>query len=213
VSGVDQFIAGHGVGGSLLAVLAISLLLGLRHASDPDHLVAVSTLVAAEPKRGVRRAGRVGLAWSLGHATTLVALGLPIVLVGVSLPRSFHRAAETLVGLVVVALAVRLLRQRSSHPHRIRSPFQAFAVGLLHGAGGSAAVTVLVLATVPDRTAAAVALLVFASGTAVSMALLSSGFGFALTRDAVARRFGRLASGLAAFSLAFGAWYAAGAAL
>jgi high-affinity nickel permease len=193
--------------------LAIALILGLRHASDPDHLVAVSTLVASEPENGVGRARRLGLAWGIGHSTTLLALGLPIVLVGLSLPRSFDRAAETLVGLVIVALGVRLLRRRSSHPHRTRSSFRAFGLGLLHGAGGSAAVTVLLLATVPDRASAAIALVLFASGTAVSMALLSSGFGFALTRDAVVRRFGRVAPGLAVFSLAFGAWYAAGAAL
>ena len=61
-------------------VLAVAVGLGLRHASDPDHLAAVSTLIASEPEDGTRRAGRLGLAWGLGHATTLALFGLPIVL-------------------------------------------------------------------------------------------------------------------------------------
>jgi hypothetical protein len=100
----------------------VALLLGLRHATDPDHLTALSTLVLSDDRRGARRASGLGLAWGLGHATTLFAVGLPVVLLGSALPESVQRAAETAVGVVIVLLAARLLlRWRRgyfhSHPH------------------------------------------------------------------------------------------------
>jgi hypothetical protein len=104
--GLDELIAGHA--GSAPLAIAVSALLGLRHATDPDHLVAVSTLVATEPERPTRRAGLLGLSWGLGHATTLTALGLPIVLFAVSLPGSVERAAEFIIGLVIAGLGLRL---------------------------------------------------------------------------------------------------------
>lgn len=240
MTGLDHWIAALGHGGSPLVVLAIAVLLGLRHATDPDHIVAVSTLVATEPERSVRRASVLGSAWGLGHATTLVAVGMPVVLLHLSFPRPVDRTVEAAIGVVIVALAVRLLARwragrfhlhphahggrvhshfhahaASAHAHRheIRSPLQACAIGLLHGAGGSAAVGLLLLATIPRRSEAAVALLVFAVGTGVSMAGLSSIFGFALGRRSVLRRFSRLAPALAVVSLVFGTWYGVGAVL
>ena len=107
---------------SLVIALVVALLLGLRHATDPDHLTALSTLVLADDERGARRAGRLGLAWGAGHAVTLVALGLPVVLLDDALPDWAQRTAEGLIGVVIVVLAVRLLlRWRRgyfhAHPH------------------------------------------------------------------------------------------------
>lgn len=110
-------------GDGLIWALLAALLLGARHATEPDHLTAVSTLALAGGDGGRRRPWRLGLAWGLGHGVTLVALGLPAVALGAALPGWLHRAAETLVGLVIVVLAVRLLvRWRRgtfhAHPHR-----------------------------------------------------------------------------------------------
>ena len=69
--GLDEWIAG--LGGNGLMGLAVALLMGLRHATDPDHLTAVSTLILSDQRDGARRAGALGLAWGLGHATTLLA--------------------------------------------------------------------------------------------------------------------------------------------
>src|SRR2546423_11380636 len=100
MSGVDDALANLAGGHTLLVVIAVALLLGLRHATDPDHLAAVSTLIASEPGDGTRRAGRLGLAWGLGHATTLIGLGLPIVLFGSYLPHGVQQGAEELMGIV-----------------------------------------------------------------------------------------------------------------
>ena len=214
--GLDDQIANLGSGEAFLVVGVVAILLGLRHATDPDHLTAVSTLVAGH-RAGSRGAGRLGLAWGLGHATTLFAFGLPIVLYRSYLPAAVQAAAETLIGVVIVALAIRLLlrwresRRGTTHVHAARSPMQAYGIGLVHGVGGSAGVGVLLLASIPDHVEAVAALGLFAAFTAVSMALASTSFGWVLSRGAVQRSFVSVAPALGALSLAFGVWYALGA--
>jgi ABC-type nickel/cobalt efflux system permease component RcnA len=116
--GIDQRLADLSNGHTLLVVVAVALLLGLRHATDPDHLAAVSTLIASEPEDGTRRAGRLGFSWGMGHATTLLLFGLPIVLFKSYLPDAVQRAAEVAVGILIMALAIRLLvRWRNGRFH------------------------------------------------------------------------------------------------
>jgi ABC-type nickel/cobalt efflux system permease component RcnA len=237
----------------------VALLSGLRHASDPDHLAAVSTLIASDPEDGTRRAGRLGLSWGAGHALTLALFGLPIVLLHAYLPDTLQSAAEAAVGVVIMLLALRLLirwrrghyhahphshgdvEHRHLHPHEQRrsvagtpatsrtahapahehahdpgarlgrTRLQAFGIGLVHGTGGSAGVSVLLLAAIPGRTEAVAALIVLAAGTAVSMALLSSAFGYAITRGPVLTRMLALAPAMGVVTLAFGGWYTLGA--
>jgi hypothetical protein len=216
--GLDEQLAGLGQGEAFAVVALIAVLLGLRHATDPDHLTAVTTLVAGDGP-SARSAGRLGFAWGMGHATSLVALGIPIVLSSAYLPDAAQTGAETAVGIVIIALAVRLLRrwrrgelhQHGAAPRPARSPLQAYGIGLLHGMGGSAGVGVLLLAPMPDHAEALAALVVFALFTAVSMAAASSTFGLVLSRGPVLRSYLAVVPALAALSLAFGAWYALGA--
>jgi cytochrome c biogenesis protein CcdA len=219
--GLDHDIATLGAGQAFAVTAIVAILLGLRHATDPDHLTAVTTLIAGDHHHAPRKARALGFVWGLGHATTLFAFGLPIVLAHNYLPESVQRAAETAVGLLIVALAIRLLlrwragafRSGPGHVHpKGRTPLQAYAIGLVHGIGGSAGVGVLLLAAIPDHVEAVAALALFASFTAVSMALASTTFGYALSRGAVMRSFSRLAPALGALSLAFGVWYSLGAA-
>jgi high-affinity nickel permease len=207
--GLDERIAASSDGTTLVVVAVVSVLLGLRHASDPDHLAAVTTLIASGRERAAQRAARLGLTWGLGHATSLFVFGLPVVLYSAYLPETVQRGAETTVGLMIVALAlVLLLRCRRGHRHlRTRTGSQAYLVGFVHGVGGTAGVGLLLLAAIPDSALAIAALGVFALCTAISMAVLSTGFGVALSR----RHFHRLAPVLGTVSLVFGAWYALGA--
>jgi ABC-type nickel/cobalt efflux system permease component RcnA len=230
--GLDDYVTSFSDGTTLVLVIAVAILLGLRHATDPDHLAAVTTLLASTERRA-RDAAKLGVAWGAGHALTLFALGVPIVLYRAYLPETVQRAAETGIGFLIAGLAVWLLvRWRRgafhAHPHdhgdrshahlhshstsphehaRSRTPLGAFAVGLLHGIGGSAGVGILLVSTI-DRTALAIgALGILAAFTAVSMTLLTTGFGLTLGR----RSLGRLAPALGVASLAFGLWYALGA--
>src|SRR5215208_450324 len=218
-------------------VLLISLALGLRHASDPDHLAAVTTLIASEKEgRGTRKAASMGLSWGMGHGTSLVLIGLPLVLLGRYLPGPVQQAAEALIGVIIILLAARLLSRwrrghfhdgvpahrhvhshesDSSHQHAhnvaLRTPLSSYGIGLVHGIGRSGGLTLLLLSTIPDPAQATGALVIFAGGTAVSMALLSTAFGLAMARGPIARNFERFTPALGALSLVFGTWYMLGA--
>jgi hypothetical protein len=210
MSGLDEQIAALGSGGVFAVVAMIAILLGLRHATDPDHLAAVSTLIATD-EPDPRRAGRLGFVWGLGHATSLVVFGVPIVLFHSYLPEAVQQAAETAVGIMIVLLAVRLLRRRHQHRRAARTPLQAYGVGLVHGMGGSAGVGVLLLASIPSHVEALAALVLFAFCTAISMSAASTTFGFALSRGPVLRSYVTLIPAMAVLSLAFGLWYSLGA--
>jgi high-affinity nickel permease len=201
-------------------VVLVAMVLGLRHASDPDHLAAVTTLVTARGERRARAAASLGLHWGAGHATSLFAFGLPIVLYRAYLPAPVQAGAETAVGALIAGLAGWLLvrwRRGAFGPHAheharpARTPLQAYGIGLVHGMGGSAGVGVLLLASVADRRLAVAALAVFAVCTAASMTLASAGVGATLAGGGVGRRMDRIAPVLGAASLLFGLWYAAAA--
>jgi hypothetical protein len=218
--GLDDMIANLSDGTTFGIVMAVAVLLGLRHATDPDHLAAVTAVAAGNGHQGGRQSARLGLAWGSGHALTLFAFGLPIVLFAAYLPATMQHGAEALVGFVIVALAVWLLaRWRRGHfdpandqSGRVaRTPHQAFGVGLLHGVGGSAGVGAILLATIENRALAVFGLVVLAAFTALSMTALTTGFGAALARRPVQRSLTRVIPLLGVTSLAFGAWYALGA--
>jgi high-affinity nickel permease len=218
--GLDETIAASSDGASIWIVLGVAVLLGLRHATDPDHFAAVTTLVAGGGERVSRRAAALGLAWGLGHAVTLLAFGLPVILFNSLLPQPVQQAAETAIGCIIVYLALRLLVRwwrgqlhLHAHPevHGARSRRGAFAIGLLHGVGGSAGVGVLVLAAVRSTGLAVVSLVVFAISTTLSMSMLSRLFGAMLVSHPDRPALGTVAPALGGASLLFGTWYATAA--
>jgi ABC-type nickel/cobalt efflux system permease component RcnA len=223
--GLDDWIAGLSDGASVAVVLFVAVLLGLRHATDPDHLAAMTALVASGRERASRSAARLGAWWGLGHAVTLVVFGIPILLAERYLPERLQQGAETAVAALIVFLAARLLvRWRHgyfdlhAHPHRdqqhrheVRTPVGALGIGLVHGMGGSAGVGILLLAAIPSQTVAVASLLLLAAFTAVSMTVVTAGFGFALSARPVAAASTVTVPVLGAASLLFGVWYAAAA--
>lgn len=223
--GLDHWIATLSEGGSLAVVLFVAVLLGLRHATDPDHIAAMTTLVASGRERATRSAARLGAWWGAGHAVTLVVFGIPILLWERLLPERLQQGAETAVAALIVFLGVRLLVRWShgafatqscdathdDHRHPVRTPAGAFGIGLVHGIGGSAGVALLLLAAISSQTIAVLSLLVLALFTAVSMTAVTAGFGRALTARPVASAYNAIVPALGACSLAFGVWYAAAA--
>jgi high-affinity nickel permease len=216
------------------------VLLGLRHAADPDHLVAVSTLIAGGEKQPSRAAAWLGALWGLGHAVALVAVGLPVVLAHAVLPELAQSLAESAIGVIIALLALRLLLSwrrggyhvhahvhdggrhthfhahpdEADHAHRHvqpRTPRQAFLIGVTHGVGGSAAVALLLLASIPSQLWAALALMVFAAATAASMTVLSGAWGWLLATRPLRARFQLAVLPLALLGLAFGILYASAA--
>jgi ABC-type nickel/cobalt efflux system permease component RcnA len=235
VEEIDAWLTGLFDGAPLLVALGIAFVLGLRHASDPDHLVAVTSLLASE-RGDTRAAARLGAWWGVGHALTLVVIGLPLIAFKSELPGWLESAAETGVGIVIVLLALRVLvrwgrgdfragrhqhgspprghrhlrRGEGEHGHiHVRSPQQAFGIGLLHGLAGTGAVVLLLIAALPTRLEAAAALAVFAPMSILSMAVMTTGFAWILTRPIVEPIYRSvLIPALGAFGLMFGLWYA-----
>jgi high-affinity nickel permease len=238
VFGLDDRIASLSDGASIWLVLVVAVLLGLRHATDPDHLAAVTTLVASGKERASRAAGRLGFYWGLGHATTLFVFGIPIVIANEYLPDRVQQIAESVIAVVIVVLAVRLIQRwrggyfhvhehehdgeshahlhshahaaEHSHRHRprqVRTPVGAYGIGLVHGMGGSAGVGVLIVASVESTALGIISLVLLAVFTAVSMWIVTTGFGRTLVSRPVRSAFNVVAPTLGVISLGFGVWY------
>ena len=187
---------------SLLSALSIGFLLGMRHATDGDHVVAVTAIASDE--KSVVRAMRIGAAWGLGHSATLFLVGGLIVLFGLTVPPRLGLAFEMLVALMLIGLGAWTLSGRATgHSHSIKRPI---AVGFVHGLAGSAFVALLVLAAIPGWVAQLAYLALFGLGTVIGMAAVTGAI--AVPATAAASRFRgmrdgiRIASGVA--SIAFG---------
>lgn len=106
---------------SLLAILALGFMLGMRHATDPDHVVAVTTIVSTH--RGVKNAALIGAAWGLGHTLTILLVGTGIILFKWVIPPRLGLGMELAVALMLIVLGVanlsgtvRWIRRERSHP-------------------------------------------------------------------------------------------------
>ena len=215
----------------LPALLGVAL--GMRHALEPDHLAAVSTLASEQknPRAGVL----VGILWGLGHTASLFAVGGTLALLEARMPPRLEQAFELAVAVMVFGLGVRALRQAvregtsgaahvhahgdgvvhthtapASHLHLRRWTFSTrpLLVGVLHGLAGSGALTALVLAELPSAGARLAYIGLFGAGSVLGMGALTGLAGLPLSRAA---REPRLAAGVLAVagivSLVVGAWW------
>jgi len=183
---------------SIVAVLAIGGLLGLRHAFEPDHLAAVSTLATRPGGRRLWSAARLGLIWGLGHTVTVGAVALLIIAVGIQLPAGLWPAAELLVaGLLILLGAMVIWRyargrwHMHAHAHSPAAPHfhlhshaadpshghahaavdarRSLGFGVAHGLAGSGAIAALLVAAVPETMSRLVYFAAFSAGTIVGM--------------------------------------------
>jgi len=240
---------------NLLSILAFGFWLGMRHSTDPDHVVAVSTIVARNKKWGA--SWLLGAVWGLGHTITIFVVGVAIIMFKVVIPPRIGLGMEFSVGLVLIALGLFNMAGYSlgawgvpvhTHGHDHHDPEHAHlplesgkghshshahlhevklgwlrsfvhdaglfqilrsgAVGLVHGLAGSAAVALLVLATIKEPRAAVMYLLIFGAGTLAGMLLMSALM--ELSMLSVGRWWSRadkaMAVGTGLISVAFGLW-------
>jgi high-affinity nickel-transport protein len=176
---------------SLLPIAALGFVLGVRHATDPDHVVAVGTIVSRE--RTIRSAALVGALWGLGHTFTILLAGGAIVFFGLVVPPRVGLTLELSVALMLIGLGAWSLvqvRRPSAGPHahevqmgRLDRRFgglglyqavRPFVIGAVHGLAGSAAVALLVVATIHEPVLSLAYLLVFGLGTIAGMLLITA---------------------------------------
>ena len=213
----------------LLAAFGTSLLAGMRHATDPDHVVAVTTIVARE--RSLWRAAGVGAMWGLGHTLTILVVGALLVGFRLTVSPRLGLSMEFAVAAMLVTLGVlNLAGMRPAHAHAgartgapradvpapVRRTLPPFVVGSVHGVAGSAAATLFVTSLIPDPRWAMTVLLVFGAATILGMMLvtllLAIPSAFAASRIARAPRLAGLQRGLriasGVLSIGFGLWLA-----
>lgn len=160
---------------SALSAAVLGFLLGLRHATDADHVIAVTTIVARE--RTLRRAAWIGALWGIGHTLTVFAVGGTIVAFRLVIPPRLALALEFGVAIMLILLGFSNLRSEAppaghGHTHEFdhRRPI---LIGTVHGLAGSAAVAILVLAAIPETAWALAYLFVFGVGTIAGMMLVT----------------------------------------
>lgn len=188
---------------SALGLAFVGLLLGIRHAVDPDHVVAVTAI--ATTQRSVRRATSIGALWGVGHTLTIFLVGGAIIAFRIAIPPRLGLAFEFCVGIALIVLGLANLFSNPDEPTKLSSA-RPLIVGMVHGLAGSAAVALLVLAAVRDPAWALAYLLLFGVGTIVGMMLVTTAIAvpatLAASRVHAVRRYLVLASGAA--SVIFG---------
>jgi hypothetical protein len=207
--------------------IVLGVLLGLRHAFEPDHLTAVSTLVGES--RGLRGGALLGALWGLGHTISLVAVAVLLMAIGQTLPERASAAFEMCVAIMLLVLGVRAIlvavrlgaSQRHDHAARQRHAptdhvhlgartvaWRPLVVGVVHGLAGSGALTAIVFANLHGTAARILYLTLFGAGSIGGMALASGVAGATLHRLARAGRTRRaiaIAAGL--LSIVVGIWW------
>jgi ABC-type nickel/cobalt efflux system permease component RcnA len=200
--------------GAVLTGCLVGLLLGMRHALEPDHLTAVCTLVAgdANPRRGLV----LGALWGLGHSLSLLAVGMLLALLQARLPPRLADAFELAVALMLIALGGRAIARGvrgidlAPAPRRQQEQLatRSLLVGVVHGLAGSGALTTLVLAELPTTTTRIAYMALFGVGSIAGMALLTGLAGWPLMRIGRSRRAASsLAMAAGALSIAFGLFW------
>jgi nitrile hydratase accessory protein len=184
-----------GTKGGWAASAGLGALLGLRHALEPDHLAALSTLLTGE--RNVRKAAWLGVYWGIGHTLTLLVAGTLLVVLRTDMPAIVADALAWAVVLLLVGFGFRAIAFSAgptsvgpthSHVHGARSASEwtlarrPLMVGMVHGLAGSGALTALITATIPSMGSRLIYLLLFGAGSTFGMAALSGLMGWPIAR-------------------------------
>jgi len=220
---------------SVFSILAYSLVFGLKHALEPDHLAAVST-IAIEHK-SLAGSSLVGAVWGVGHTLSLLLAGLIVILLGYDLREEYLTPVKVIVALMLIGLGLRSLwvlwrerkaiviteqretldhySSRTDHSNNIgaksiwdRIGFRPLLIGMVHGLAGSAALLLLLIPVIPSATLKIVYILVFGIGSIAGMIMMSCMVG--LPTHLMAERFLKLSlvvrSLAGLFSFGFGVW-------
>jgi hypothetical protein len=219
---------------SVFSILALGFILGLKHATDADHLIAVSTIVSE--RKGFWSSSIVGILWGVGHSVSLLVIGMAVVAFNLRIPENIAVWMELAVAAMLVVLGgngseargvrrftytnthndkrhvhlhIHAPGKETAHDHVPAVGKKPFFVGMIHGIAGSAALMLVVLATISSRPLALLYIALFGAGSVGGMFVMSAviGLPFAFTA-----RHGRLSTMIrisaGALSVCFGLFYA-----
>jgi sulfite exporter TauE/SafE len=176
-----------------ISLLGVGFLLGLKHALEADHVVAVSTLTSQT--KSIWKSSLAGAAWGMGHTITLLLVGLVLLTFKLTIPDKLALAFEFTVGITLVALGIDVLRKvrkekMHAHPHEHDGEahlhlhrhadtsshehiHKSFLIGTIHGLAGSAALTLLILASTKSISQGLLYILIFGAGSIIGMLMVS----------------------------------------
>ncbi|WP_026575088.1 HoxN/HupN/NixA family nickel/cobalt transporter [Bacillus sp. UNC438CL73TsuS30] len=203
---------------TLFSVLTLGFILGIRHALEPDHVIAVSTIASQSKK--LWQASLAGVFWGIGHTATLFIIGIILIVMKNDIPEKWSLTLEFLVGIMLVYLGVAAMlsirkNRKQSHHHDevhnfVKKPtyFKSLFIGFVHGLAGSAAMVLLTMSTVHSVWQGALYILVFGLGTVIGMLIFTTviGIPFVLSMKKMVAG-SRLILATGALSTVFGFYY------
>ncbi|MBU8914690.1 sulfite exporter TauE/SafE family protein [Bacillus sp. FJAT-29953] len=171
---------------TFFSVLALGFILGIRHAIEPDHVIAVSTIASQSKK--LWHASLAGVFWGIGHTATLFIIGIFLILMKNDIPEKWALTLEFLVGIMLVYLGVAAMLsiRKNRTPHRehghVHNPpigkrgryYKSLFIGFVHGLAGSAAMVLLTMSTVHSVWQGALYIIVFGLGTVLGMLIFTT---------------------------------------
>jgi sulfite exporter TauE/SafE len=183
---------------TLFSVLALGFILGIRHAIEPDHVIAVSTIASQSKK--LWHASLAGVFWGIGHTVTLFVFGIMMIYLKNDISDKWSMSLEFLVGIMLVYLGIVSMltfRKNRGHSHQSNhehsysyglnkkaSYFKSLFIGFVHGLAGSAAMVLLTMSTVDSIWQGCLYILIFGLGTIIGMLLFTTiiGIPFVLSK-------------------------------
>lgn len=153
---------------TLLPALAFGFVLGVKHATDADHIAAVGTLTGGGASAA--RAARLGALWGIGHSASILLVGGALVLLRLPMPARLALGLEFIVAIMLIVLGVHSLRRQAADAP---SSLRPLVVGIVHGLAGSAVLALLLIGSATSTLAAAVYLVCFGLGTILGMAVVT----------------------------------------
>lgn len=219
---------------SFFSILALGFVLGIKHAIEPDHVIAVST-IASQTKK-LFRSSLAGVFWGIGHTATLFIVGIILIFMKEEIPEEWAMSLEFLVGIMLVYLGITTILSFKSihlhrhnhdgedhkhvhshehtsehdhnHQHKNVSYLKSMFIGLVHGLAGSGAMVLLTMSTVNNAWEAAIYILIFGAGTVIGMLFFTTIIGIPFVFSAKKLSLNKtLTQVTGVISIAFGIYY------
>ena len=160
----------------ILTTIGLGFMLGLKHALDADHLIAVTTIISNQ--KSLRSSSLAGTVWGIGHTMSLLFIGLMVIFLQIHISEVVALTLESCVALMLIMLGIqnlwKLYRGELPHVHGKKGHKHSLLVGIVHGMAGSAALMLLILATIQSSNLQLLYIMIFGLGSIIGMTMMST---------------------------------------